>query len=629
MATKTSLLGLTKPAYTEAADIAVLNTNFDLIDKAVGNRTRVPNLLVNSWFVNPINYQGRTGTYEGVANYTTFVLDQWKTWSTGCSYTIASTGLQITNKNTSSTAGPWEVLQNPARMKGKTYTLAVGYGGGNVVCGSATVPSGSVTADKYVAAVNATGATPGLRLVIYAKDQRVEFQIMVAAGQTVTVEWAALYEGVYDAETLPEYMVPDKRTEMVRCDVPLNPQNLLVNSWFVNPVNQRGQTVYTGSNFTIDFWRTWNAAATITLTGSGIKGDGTDASVLYQDLDVNTIKPNTAYTVAAGYSDGTIECQSSVITESNNIGIWNGESQVFLAYNAGASFVRLWNKTKTIQWMAVYQGAYDADTLPEYVVPDKRVEMIRCGIPLNPPNLLDNSYFRAGSAIAQAGVNGTHGSTKYPLDRWISWDKDITQSNNYITIGSPIDQYVESYKIDPSAVYTAAVGFADGTQQVVFGNFTTGFGSKATGCLYCGTASSGKPFVRMQTGFNICWVALYEGAYDADTLPEYHYKGYAAELAECQRYYIKIATQPINGWCYNWGRVAAFVSLPVKMRVSCPTVVLARETPNFYVNATAYNAALEGSTSVENGVVIYYKHTAAINGQCVIPEFAAEINADL
>ena len=56
MATKTSLLGLTKPAYTDAADIAVLNTNFDLIDKAVGNGARGANLFVNSNFANPVNW---------------------------------------------------------------------------------------------------------------------------------------------------------------------------------------------------------------------------------------------------------------------------------------------------------------------------------------------------------------------------------------------------------------------------------------------------------------------------------------------------------------------------------------------------------------------------------------------
>jgi len=33
------------------------------------------------------------------------------------------------------------------------------------------------------------------------------------------------------------------------------------------------------------------------------------------------------------------------------------------------------------------------------------------------------------------------------------------------------------------------------------------------------------------------YVALYEGEYTADNIPPYVYKGYAAELTECMRYY--------------------------------------------------------------------------------------------
>ena len=36
------------------------------------------------------------------------------------------------------------------------------------------------------------------------------------------------------------------------------------------------------------------------------------------------------------------------------------------------------------------------------------------------------------------------------------------------------------------------------------------------------------------------WAALYEGEYTADTLPPYVPKGYAEELAECQRYYFPV-----------------------------------------------------------------------------------------
>lgn len=242
-----------------------------------------------------------------------------------------------------------------------------------------------------------------------------------------------------------------------------------------------------------------------------------------------------------------------------------------------------------------------------------------------PRNILDNSDFQ----IAQAGYNAYHGSTKYVCDRWISWDKDIIVGDGYITPQSPIDERFYMTDEQANKTHTLVIYKADGTIIYHVGTPANAFGTYATG--YCGVsdAATKRYYVRIGSGHNVKAVALYEGTYTAETLPAYQYKGYAAELLECQRYYIKIATQPINGWCYNWGRVAAFVSLPVKMRVPYPTVVLAQETPNFYVNATAYNAALEGSTSVENGVVIYYTHTAGINGQCVIPEFAAEINADL
>lgn len=46
----------------------------------------------------------------------------------------------------------------------------------------------------------------------------------------------------------------------------------------------------------------------------------------------------------------------------------------------------------------------------------------------------------------------------------------------------------------------------------------------------------------------IQWVALYEGTYSAVTAPAYHPKGYANELATCQRYYCLIETEGISGY---------------------------------------------------------------------------------
>lgn len=144
-------------------------------------------------------------------------------------------------------------------------------------------------------------------------------------------------------------------------------------------------------------------------------------------------------------------------------------------------------------------------------------------------NLLNNTDF--SNPVASAGLNATVGGTKYPIDRWISWNKDVVQGDGYITPGSPIDQQIGDV-IDQSETYTAAAGFSDGTIQVESGKFSSGFGSKATGCLYCGTSTSGA-YVRLNTGFNVCWVALYKGKYTAETLPPYVPKGYEVEQLNC------------------------------------------------------------------------------------------------
>lgn len=56
--------------------------------------------------------------------------------------------------------------------------------------------------------------------------------------------------------------------------------------------------------------------------------------------------------------------------------------------------------------------------------------------------------------------------------------------------------------------------------------------------------------INQATSIVVDWVSLVEGEYTADTLPEYQPKGYAAELAECQRYYKRYSSYGINSY---WG----------------------------------------------------------------------------
>jgi hypothetical protein len=193
-------------------------------------------------------------------------------------------------------------------------------------------------------------------------------------------------------------------------------------------------------------------------------------------------------------------------------------------------------------------------------------------------NLLDNSDFRKQYFIAQAGLNGLHGTMKHVGDRWITWNADATFTDGYITPGSPIDQRLDPAVIDMAATYTAAIWLSDGTVRVASGNFTSGFGSYNLG-IYC-PPSTTQPYVRLNTGFNIRWAALYEGAYTADTLPEYQPKGYEAELAECRWYFQRLIKPTATGLpaIAGFGTAAsstAFVicPLPVPMREGIPTII--------------------------------------------------------
>lgn len=73
---------------------------------------------------------------------------------------------------------------------------------------------------------------------------------------------------------------------------------------------------------------------------------------------------------------------------------------------------------------------------------------------------------------------------------------------------------------------------------------------------------------------DIEWMALYEGTYTADTLPEYVEPGYAQELLECQRFYHVYATEA--------ARPAHGMDCAPHMRLDAPT------QGTFEINGTTY-----------------------------------------
>ena len=431
-------------------------------------------------------------------------------------------------------------------------------------------------------------------------------EIATQADSRFEVQWVALYEGVYTKETLPAYVAKGKHVEMLNCGVPLAPHNLLDNSDFTNPVNQRGVTseIY-NQKFIVDKWECSNVSsdAPISVNTNGItlnNAAGTHTQGVEQYI---SIKDGT-YTVAAktdssiwirtfSYSNKNINDISSSFDGKGEIDVGlNYENIFYIAIRAFAGY------SIKVEWAALYEGSYTADTLPSYVPKGKHVEMLNCGVPLTPHNLLDNTDF--SHPIAQAGLNGMHGSTKYVCDRWISWDADATFGGNYIRPWSPIDQRLSKTVIDINKTYTAAFCYADGKIKLESGTFSNGFGSDALG-IYCMKQEDSTDYVtvRLNTGKEIHWAALYEGSYDATTLPAYQPKGYATELAECQRYYVHCGEASWMTGFYKGGE-GLVVEIPAANNIRTPYPTIIVNSPKIFTTNGWYDKITYASCKVTN-----------------------------
>ena len=208
-----------------------------------------------------------------------------------------------------------------------------------------------------------------------------------------------------------------------------------------------------------------------------------------------------------------------------------------------------------------------------------------------PRNILDNSDFR--NPVNQRGIaSGTAvAAYGYFIDRWINGEESSiapNMSSNGIKPNGAFYQNLDSLASYVGKKMTFAVGLSSGNVVTASGTLTEATTSDDV-FIFDTTDGSNKIAVGSDAGLwyvwidypssTIQWAALYEGEYTAATLPEYHPKGYGAELAECQRYYQNLSTIDnafdvvLNGFVSNTSTALA-VSLPgmSKMRIT-PTVV--------------------------------------------------------
>ena len=169
-------------------------------------------------------------------------------------------------------------------------------------------------------------------------------------------------------------------------------------------------------------------------------------------------------------------------------------------------------------------------------------------------NILDNSDFR--NPVNQRGLQ-EYTSNGYSIDRWTFEKQDnarlvvqrvedgFPEDRISIQVGSGFADFyqnLENYDKMAGKRYTLAVNIKGVVYAQVFtmGRNAGGISLGNDGAVFYSTPNK-HVLIRATTapGFNMLWMALYEGEYTAETLPEYQPKGYGAELAECIRYYRK------------------------------------------------------------------------------------------
>lgn len=164
----------------------------------------------------------------------------------------------------------------------------------------------------------------------------------------------------------------------------LQPRNLLDNSDFRNPVNQRGETNYTGGGYTIDRWLLGTNVVVVNVLDDGIEVTGGDST--YNAPYIQKVPENlTGKTVTFAVCDsdgvittvtGAVQTDSACITNAawGNIEFYHSSSDGTLWAQININY----GGSKIFRWAALYEGAYTADTLPPYVPKGYAAELAEC-----------------------------------------------------------------------------------------------------------------------------------------------------------------------------------------------------------------------------------------------------------
>lgn len=201
--------GLNAPtANDQAANMGFVNQQV----KKAAQRS----LLGNSNFTNPVNQRGSGDTTNAFG----YPVDRWQ-YSYDGDIPIGSSGYDASRKyvylvNNASGGGNVMLFQKiPAEnLRAGKYTVAFHQVGANLAFSMLAYANGEIVKSETVT------PTDGVSLMSFELAQvqtELTIYIYAAPGQTIVMDWAALYEGEYTVDTLPEYHPNGYGAELAEC----------------------------------------------------------------------------------------------------------------------------------------------------------------------------------------------------------------------------------------------------------------------------------------------------------------------------------------------------------------------------------------------------------------------------
>lgn len=196
------------------------------------------------------------------------------------------------------------------------------------------------------------------------------------------------------------------------------PRNLLDNSNFMNPVNQRGGTSYSGAGYCIDRWRMTDATSLMSIDQDGVTFVGNGGwNCSQQEIQVTADMRGKTYTAAIGTKEGEIYVFGNGVLPATATGDYHiiGERVttakgyeliLYEAPNGNLLFqirvpdggADLESTSAQLKWAAIYEGSYTAETLPKYQPKGYVTELLEC-----------QRYFRRLSTNVVSGYITTGG----------------------------------------------------------------------------------------------------------------------------------------------------------------------------------------------------------------------------